>query len=76
MGSWEEKETVWERHTARRSKFAGAGHDAKPVRVSAAASIRGGRYVVHYTEADGTHGSGEETFGGIGYRFFAPIPEE
>ena len=65
--SWESKDVLWEKQTARRSKF------VNPVRSSAVIS---GRYVVHYHEVDGTHGDGEETFGGLGYKFFSPIPEE
>lgn len=65
---WEAKEELWGRQTAARSKFAGA-----PER---AALLAGGRYVVHYRDAGGVHGRGEETFGGFNCRTFAPIPEE
>lgn len=65
--SWESKDTLWEKQTARRSKF------VNPVRSSAVLS---GRYVVHYHEVDGVHGDGEESFGGLGYKLFSPIPEE
>lgn len=66
--SWDSRDAMlWEKQTSTRSKF------ATPARTSAVVT---GRYVVHYREVEGTHGKGEETFGGLGYRFFAPIPEE
>ena len=63
--AWDSREMLWENHTSRRSKFA----DAR-------ASLVTGRYVVHYRDADGLHGKGDETFGGFKYRTFSPIPEE
>ncbi|KAI0685826.1 hypothetical protein BC835DRAFT_1420892 [Cytidiella melzeri] len=59
-----EKELLWEKHTARRSRF------VDPPKTSVVTS---GRYVVHYQDLSGVHGLSGETFGGLKC---TTIPEE